>query len=91
MFNPTSGLDPAAFNNLMSADDVQKTKAVGALEKIVSSITVSDFSELLSRSNLLALIIFLYVNRRWDNAFKRTRKDIYFFFKQWWSGDYESC
>ena len=46
------------FNNLMSNSEVQKTESIGVLEKIVSSITVGDFSELLSRSNLLALILF---------------------------------
>lgn len=58
IFNPAKGLDPQMFNSLMASNEIKSTEAVGILEKIVSSITVKDFSELLSRSNLLALIIF---------------------------------
>lgn len=58
MFNPADGLDPSSFNNLMTENQTDAVKNVGVLEKIVSSITVGDFSELLSRSNLLALILF---------------------------------
>ena len=58
MFNPAVGLDPSMFNNLMNTNDADASKSVGVLEKIVSSITVGDFSELLSRNNLLALILF---------------------------------
>jgi len=58
MFNPSVGLDPSMFNNLMSTNDADASKSVGVLEKIVSSITVGDFSGLLSRNNLLALILF---------------------------------
>ena len=58
LFNPTTGLDSSTFSNLMSTNEAESAKNVGALEKIVSSITVGDFRELLSRSNLLALILF---------------------------------
>lgn len=58
IFNPATGLDPSSFNNLMSGNSGGIVKDVGVLDKIVSSITVGDFSELLSRSNLLALILF---------------------------------
>lgn len=58
LFNPTNGLDPAMFKNLVKGADVKATEAVGVLDKIVSGITVGDFSQLLSRSNLLALIVF---------------------------------
>ncbi|WP_017211533.1 dicarboxylate/amino acid:cation symporter [Clostridium beijerinckii] len=58
MFNPAVGLDPSMFNNLMTTNSIDTTKSVGVLEKIVSSISVGDFSELLSRNNLLALILF---------------------------------
>lgn len=58
MFNPADGLNPSSFNNLMAENQTDTAKNVGVLEKIVSSITVGDFSELLSRSNLLALILF---------------------------------
>ncbi|OCB01247.1 dicarboxylate/amino acid:cation symporter [Clostridium beijerinckii] len=58
MFNPAVGLDPSMFNNLMATNSIDTPKSVGVLEKIVSSISVGDFSELLSRNNLLALILF---------------------------------
>lgn len=58
MFNPAVGLDPSMFNNLMTTNSIDTPKSVGVLEKIVSSISVGDFSELLSRNNLLALILF---------------------------------
>ncbi|MGL4107648.1 dicarboxylate/amino acid:cation symporter [Clostridium sp. LP20] len=57
VFDPTKGLDPSLFNNLL-VGDTSGVEKVGVLEKIVTSITVGDFSDLLSRSNLLALIIF---------------------------------
>lgn len=58
MFNPAVGLDPSMFNNLMTTNSIDTPKSVGVLEKIVSSISVGDFPELLSRNNLLALILF---------------------------------
>lgn len=58
MFDPTRGLDLSAFKDLLISNDVETVKSVGILEKVVSSISVSDFSELLTRSNLLALILF---------------------------------
>ncbi|WP_238858567.1 dicarboxylate/amino acid:cation symporter [Clostridium sp. YIM B02569] len=58
MFNPAVGLDPSMFNNLMTTNSIDTPKSGGVLEKIVSSISVGDFSELLSRNNLLALILF---------------------------------
>ncbi|GAA0077746.1 dicarboxylate/amino acid:cation symporter [Clostridium sp. CTA-5] len=58
IFNPTIGLEPSMFNNLMNTSDIKVSDSIGILDKIVSSITVKDFSELLFRSNLLALIIF---------------------------------
>lgn len=58
IYNPTKGLDPAMFADLMSNAGEATQESVGILEKIVSSITVSDFSDLLSRSNMLALILF---------------------------------
>ncbi|NOW92681.1 Na+/H+-dicarboxylate symporter [Clostridium beijerinckii] len=58
MFNPAVGLDPSMFNNLMTTNSIDAPKNVGVLEKIVSSISVGDFYELLSRNNLLALILF---------------------------------
>lgn len=58
LFNPTKGLDPTMFQDLMNNLQGSTQESVGVLQKIVSSVTVSDFSDLLSRSNMLALIIF---------------------------------
>nr|WP_261828863.1 dicarboxylate/amino acid:cation symporter [Clostridium sp. TW13] len=58
LFNPASGLDPAAIGSLLKDSTVKGAEGVGVLDKIVSGITVGDFSQLLSRSNLLALMVF---------------------------------
>lgn len=58
VFNPTKGLDLTMFQELMNNSQSATQESVGILEKIVSSITVSDFKDLLSRSNMLALILF---------------------------------
>lgn len=58
IFNPTKGLDPSTFQELMNNSQQATQESVGILQKIVSSITVSDFGDLLSRSNMLALILF---------------------------------
>ena len=58
IFNPTNNLDSSIFNNLLSSSTSIEQEKVGVIEKIVSSITVNDFSGLLSRSNMLALILF---------------------------------
>lgn len=58
LFDPTNNLDPSIFKELMSSYDITAGESVGVLQKIVSSITVNDFSGLLSRSNMLALILF---------------------------------
>ena len=58
LFNPTNNLDSSIFNNLLSSTGSIEQENVGIIQKIVSSITVNDFSELLSRNNMLALILF---------------------------------
>ncbi|MGL4773050.1 MAG: dicarboxylate/amino acid:cation symporter, partial [Clostridium sp.] len=58
LFNPTKGIDPATFQSMLENAEVSGVEQVGVLEKIVSSITVNDFSGILSRSNMLALILF---------------------------------
>lgn len=69
MFNPAVGLDPSMFNNLMTTNSIDTPKSVGVLEKIVSSISVGDFSELLSRNNLFSTNIIFYINRFWNYDF----------------------
>ena len=58
LFNPTNNLDSSIFNNLLSSTGSIEQENVGIIQKIVSSITVNDFSGLLSRNNMLALILF---------------------------------
>lgn len=58
LFNPTNNLDSSIFNNLLSSTGSIEQENVGIIQKIVSSITVNDFSGILSRSNMLALILF---------------------------------
>lgn len=58
IFDPTKNLDPSMFKSIISNTQTEPTEKVGILTKIVSSVTVDDFSGLLSRSNLLALIVF---------------------------------
>ncbi|WP_105176465.1 dicarboxylate/amino acid:cation symporter [Clostridium cagae] len=58
LFDPTKGLDLSIFGNLINSNQNETMNSVGILEKIVSSISVGDFSELLTRSNLLAMILF---------------------------------
>lgn len=57
-FNPTKGMDISLFNSLLSSGEVTSVEQVGIIDKIVSSITVSDFQGLLTRSNMLAVILF---------------------------------
>lgn len=58
--NPTKGVDHAAVQSLMSkaSDASQKVEKVGALETFVNTVTVPDFINLFSKSNMLQLIIF---------------------------------
>ncbi|SFB29163.1 dicarboxylate/amino acid:cation symporter [Clostridium frigidicarnis] len=58
MFNPTEGLDSSVIQGIMNNEEVPKSETISIADRIVSSLTVSDFSQLLSRSNLLALIVF---------------------------------
>lgn len=58
IFNPAKGLDSSIINNLMGATESKNNESKSIIETIVSSISVGDFSALLSRTNLLALIIF---------------------------------
>lgn len=58
LFNPTEGLDISLFNHILSSGDASSIEKVGIVEKIVSSITVGDFAGLLTRSNMLAIILF---------------------------------
>lgn len=57
IFNPAAGLSSDLFSGLMKTA-TEETAHVGILQQLANSLTVGDFSSLLSKSNLLALIIF---------------------------------
>ena len=59
LMNPTKGLDTSLFSDIIaSANNSSATEKVGLLQQIVNTFTVNDFSLLLSRSNMLQLIVF---------------------------------
>lgn len=59
IFNPTKGLNLDIFRNLMiNVGSIDNTEKVGILQNIVNTFTVSDFKDLLSKSNMLQLIVF---------------------------------
>lgn len=58
IMNPTNGLSPDMFSSLMKTAESTSTDQVGLLQQLVNTVTVTDFSELLSKSNMLQLIIF---------------------------------
>lgn len=61
LFNPTKGLDAEAIKTILSqaSGDVSKDAEKLSLSKqLVKTITVGDFFELFSKSNMLQLIIF---------------------------------
>jgi len=57
IFDPTKGLDMNTFKSLMS-ETAETTASPSFLSSLVSTLTVSDFSAVLSRSNMLQLIVF---------------------------------
>ncbi len=57
IFDPTKGLDMSTFKSLMS-ETTETTSNPSFLSSIVSAITVPDFASILSRSNMLQLIVF---------------------------------
>lgn len=59
ILNPTSGLHIDMFKSLMKgAVDPQTSEKVSFLNQLVNTFTVSDFVDLLSRKNMLQLVIF---------------------------------
>ena len=57
--NPTKGLDPTVFKELMAqATETVDAEKVGVFAQLVNTVTVNDFVNLFSRSNMLQLIIF---------------------------------
>lgn len=62
VFKPLTTEDVAAISETLAVqenlEDIKEIERLNPLEQFVKSITVSDFNELLSRENLLQLIIF---------------------------------
>lgn len=61
IFNPTKGLDMSNFSSLMKASGEGTESMQGGiniLSQLVNTFTVTDFSALISKSNMLQLIVF---------------------------------
>lgn len=58
IFNPTKGLDSSMFSAVIGSGEVVETEKLTILEQLVKTVTVSDFSMLFSKSNMLQLIVF---------------------------------
>ena len=59
LMDPTKGFNPEIFSNIIqSAGESTTGESVCILQQIVNTFTVSDFQSLLSKSNMLQLIVF---------------------------------
>ncbi len=59
IMNPTKGLNTDMFSSLMAtATEHADGEKVSILQQLVNTVTVTDFKDLLSKSNMLQLIIF---------------------------------
>src|SRR5699024_4611591 len=56
--NPLKGVDLTSIKHIMSHPDNTKIEQMTILERLVNTVTVTDFSLLLSRANMLQLIVF---------------------------------
>ncbi|MHC6178691.1 dicarboxylate/amino acid:cation symporter [Clostridium sp. JNZ X4-2] len=58
--NPAKGIDYSMLKKIVSTggNTAQQVKQGGVLEQLVNTVTVSDFASLLSKSNMLQLIVF---------------------------------
>lgn len=58
LYNPIKGIDVDSVKALMGTPEASSTEDMGLLERIVNTLTVPDFHLLLSKSNMLQLIVF---------------------------------
>ncbi len=58
IFNPTKGLNSQMFVSLMQTVEGTADEQVGVLQQLVNTVTVPDFYNLLSKLNMLQLILF---------------------------------
>lgn len=57
-FDLSKGLDINSFKSIIdSAESVEISESIGLLSQLVNTFTVSDFNQLLTRSNMLQLIV----------------------------------
>lgn len=60
IFNPTAGLDSEAIKNILAMSDEEAVNStqLSLAQTLVNTFTVGDFSALLTKSNMLQLIVF---------------------------------
>ena len=59
IMNPLDGTDVEALKqSMLATEPVETIEEVSLMDKLVQTVTVSDFSMLLSKSNILQLIVF---------------------------------
>ncbi|MBP1040437.1 dicarboxylate/amino acid:cation symporter [Vagococcus sp. BWB3-3] len=58
VMDPLKNIDTTSLEKLMSTATQGETTSGSVLQKLVETFTVSDFQELLSKNNMLALIVF---------------------------------
>lgn len=58
VMDPLKNIDTTSLESLMSTATKGETNSVPVLQKLIETFTVSDFQELLSKNNMLALIVF---------------------------------
>ncbi|MBQ3422686.1 MAG: dicarboxylate/amino acid:cation symporter [Romboutsia sp.] len=58
LLNPTNGVDVSGFKELLDvSSSAESNEQISFLTQLVNAVTVSDFSQLLTRSNMLQLIV----------------------------------
>lgn len=57
LFNPTKGLNPEMFSDIIASASSEGQEKVNLVQQLVNTVTVTDFKDLLSKSNMLQLII----------------------------------
>lgn len=57
LFNPTKGLNQEMFIDIIASASSEGQEQVSLVQQLVNTVTVTDFKDLLSKSNMLQLII----------------------------------
>jgi Na+/H+-dicarboxylate symporter len=62
LYSPAKGIDTSAIQSLAAkAGEAQQAQQVSPLQQVVNTFTVSDFSLLFSKSNMLQVIVFAVI------------------------------